>query len=61
VLLLLPQLLLLLQLPWGIGVCVGIRRHCCCHYHGSNLAVIVAASAAVAATIGGGRTRMIAS
>jgi hypothetical protein len=59
--LLLWQLLLLLQLPWGIGVCIGVRRRCCRHFHGCNLAVIVAASAAIAAAVGGGRTRMIAS
>jgi hypothetical protein len=60
-LLLLRQLLLLLQLPWGIGVCIGVSPHCCCHCHGSNLAVIVAASDAIAANVGGGRTCMIAS
>ncbi len=59
--LLLRQLLLLLQLPWGVGVCVVIRHRCRRHCHGGNLAVIVAASAAVAAAVGGGRTRMIAS
>jgi hypothetical protein len=59
--LLLRQLLLLLQLLWGVGVCVGVRRCCCRHCHGGNLAVIVAASAAVAAAVGGGRTRMIPS
>ncbi len=59
--LLLRQLLLLLQLPWGVGVCVSVRRRCCRHCHGGNLAVIVAASAAVAAAVGGGRTCMIAS
>ncbi len=58
---LLRQLLLLLQLLWGVGVCVGVRRCCCRHCHGVNLAVIVAAFAAVAAAVGGGRTRMIAS
>jgi hypothetical protein len=58
--LLLRQLLLLLQLPWGIGVCVGVHRHCHHHCHGGNLAVIVAASTAIAAAIGGGRTHMIA-
>jgi hypothetical protein len=59
--LLLRQLLLLLQLPWGVGVCVGVRRCCRRHCHGGNLAVIIAASAAVAAAVGGGRTCMIAS
>jgi hypothetical protein len=54
--LLLRQQLLLLQLPWGVGVCVGIRRCCRRHCHGGNLAVIVAASAAIATAIGGGRT-----
>jgi hypothetical protein len=54
-LLLLRQLLLLLQLPWGVGVCVSIRCHCPHHCHGGNLAVIVAASAAVAAAVGGGK------
>ncbi len=57
--LLLRQLLLLLQLPRGVGVCVGVRRCCCCHCHGGNLAVIVAPSAAVAAAVGGGRTCMM--
>jgi hypothetical protein len=59
--LLLRQMLLLLQLLWGVGVCVGIHRRCRHHCHGINLAVIVAASAAVAAAVGGGRTCMIAS
>ncbi len=59
--LLLRQLLLLLQLLWGVGICVGVHRRCCYHCHGVNLAVIVATSAAVAAAVGGGRTRMIAS
>jgi hypothetical protein len=59
--LLLRKLLLLLQLPWGIGICVGVRRCCCCHCHSGNLVVIVAAFAAIAAAFGGGRTRMIAS
>jgi hypothetical protein len=59
--LLLRQLLLLLQLPWGIGVCISIHRHCHRHCQGGNLAVIVATSAAIAAAVGGGRTRMIAS
>jgi hypothetical protein len=59
--LLLRQLLLLLQLPWGISVCVGIRRHCCHHCHSSNLVVIVVASNAFATAVGGGRTCMIAS
>ncbi len=58
--LLLRQLLLLLQLLWGVSVCVGVRHPCHRHCHGINLAVIVAASAAVAAAVGGGRTRMIA-
>ncbi len=61
VLLLLQQLLQLLQLPWGVGVCVSIRRRCCHHCHGGNPAVIVAASAAVATAVGGGRTCMIES
>ncbi len=52
--LLLWQLLLLLQLPWGVDVCVGVRCHCHCHCHGGNLAVIVAASTTVAAPGGGG-------
>ncbi len=59
--LLLRQLLLLLQLPWGVGVCVGVRRRCRRHCHGGNLAVIVATSATIATAVGGGRTRMIAS
>jgi hypothetical protein len=63
--LLLWLLLLLLQLPWGVGLCIGICfgvcRRCRRHCHGGNLAVTVAASAAVAAAIGGGRTRMVAS
>ncbi len=59
--LLLRQMLLLLQLPWGVNICIGVRCHCCHHCHGGNLAVIVAASAAVAAAVGGGRTCMIAS
>jgi hypothetical protein len=59
--LLLWQLLLLLQLLWGVGVCVGVRHHCHPQCHGVNLAVIVAVSAAVAAAVVGGRTRMIAS
>jgi hypothetical protein len=61
VLLLLRQLLLLLQLPWGVGVCVGVHRCCHHHCHGSNFAVIVATSAAIATAVGGGRTCMIAS
>ncbi len=60
--LLLRQLLLLLQqLPWGVGICIGVRHHCRHHCHGGNLAVIIAASAAVATAVGGGRTHMIAS
>ncbi len=60
-LLLRQLLLLLLQLPWGIGVCVGICRRCHHHCHGGSLEVIVAPSTAVAAAVGGGRTCMIAS
>ncbi len=59
--LLLRQQLLLQQLPWGVGICIGIRGCYCCHCHGGNLAVIVAASGAIAAAVGGGRTCMIAS
>jgi hypothetical protein len=54
--LLLWQLLLLLQLLWGVGVCISVRRRCRRHCHGVNFAVIVAASAAIATAVGGGRT-----
>ncbi len=57
--LLLRQLLLLLQLPWGVGINVGVHRRCGRHCHGGNLEVIVAASAAVAAAVWWGRTRMM--
>jgi hypothetical protein len=57
--LLLRQLLLLLQLPWGVDVCVSAHHPCRCHCHGGNLAVIVATS--VAAAVGEGRTCMVAS
>jgi hypothetical protein len=60
-LLLRQLLLLLLQLPWGVGVSVSVRRCCCRHFHGGNLAVIGALSAAIATSVGGGRTCMIAS